>query len=325
MTPPSQCYFCSALVQAEKIGTHHDGTTEYFLYECPVCRVQYWEPFKNPGSAWCERDERYKGANLFPPLSPTWNHRQTLARLNPLVGKVFDVGCGTGNFLGWAQTRGWETAGLDFDRNAIKTARTVFRLAHVELGTLAEYISRHLQDKEKYDLVTFFDVFEHLDNHRPFLDGVKYLLKPGGFIALSLPNRLGSRWLQPYDLPPRHLTRWDKKSLADFLTRCGFSVTYLKNVPATYFFIVMKLRFRFQKYFSFNLVRTIEQKRAKTSPQTSSQAIKSYRSPIVMAVQLAATVKDLLIFGLPALLIWFYLSVRQKLSISLLVLAEKNR
>ena len=81
-------------------------------------------------------------------------------------------------------------------------------------------------------MVSFFEVLEHQDNPAGFLAQVRSLLKPGGYIALSVPNR--NRWqkgLDVTDLPPNHLTRWNPEGLTGFLLREGFEIVSLREEP----------------------------------------------------------------------------------------------
>jgi SAM-dependent methyltransferase len=241
----SHCPLCLQQAEIVRLDEHVDGSTTYTLYSCPACKGQFWDPLRTPGSEWYEHDERYAGANHNPPREPNWNHRKIISFLAPQHGKVLDVGCGTGNFLSWAKARGWEVHGIDFDRNAVAAATGTFGLPNIEVATLGEFVAQHASAASTFDLVTFFDVFEHIDNHIEFASQICNLLTPGGYAAMSMPYRGGARWLQPNDLPPRHLTRWDRKSLGDFWKRQGFTVEYVHRTPVNVYYIALKLKSRY--------------------------------------------------------------------------------
>jgi len=315
------CYFCGSSGQPREIEAYRDGGVEYVLRECSECGAQYWTPFKNPGAKWYEEDERYKNANNDSAGEPAWGHKKIISFLAPFRGRVFDIGCGTGNFLSWARRNGWDVAGIDFDSNAIHSAKTNFLLPNIELATLGDYVARHRN--EKFDLVTFFDVFEHIDNHIEFLEQVAHLLKPGGYIAMSMPYRRGSRWLQPNDLPPRHLSRWDEKSLKNFLEKNGFSAKYVKRIPAPLFYIVMKLRFKYGNMFSLGLVNKVRQSfdvgiKSGTSKKQTAPTLK------IKIIHNLAKIKDAAIFGIPALVIWLVLLFTPKRYTGLFVIARRK-
>ena len=324
----SKCYFCGLLEKPRDIGIHTDKGMDYVLHECPNCRAQFWTPFKNPGAQWYENDERYKNANIDPSEEPTWSHRKIISLLAPFKGRVFDIGCGTGNFLRWAKLNGWDVAGIDFDSNAINSARINFSLPNIELSALGDYVEKHKNEHLRYDLITFFDVFEHIDDHRDFLELIKSILSSNGYLAMSMPYRSGARWLQSNDLPPRHLTRWDEASLKNFLGREGFNVEYVKHIPASLYYIVMKLRSRYGSAFSFGLVNKVREKQSAISDTgknglTGRQA-EAGKNFMLRAIRFLAKIKDIVIFGIPALMIWLAMFFSQKRYTGLFVIARKT-
>lgn len=312
------CDFCESIDKTVRIGTHKDREIEYTLYECGECGVQFWLPMKNPGAEWYERDERYSGINKDPEIVANWSHRKAIDYLFPIVGTVLDIGCGTGNFLYYAKSKGWKVSGFDFDRQAVAAATNVFNLPHIEMNDLAGYASDHRN--ETFDLITFFDVFEHIDNHNNFIGTIRSMLNPGGHIAMSMPYRKGAMWLKPNDLPPRHLTRWDRKSIREYLARHGFETVYMARRTEGVRHVLLKLRFRYGKLFSFGLVNKVK------SAERKGGAIEigsSAERKIGFAKKIAR-LKDWAIFGLPALLIWLAMLSTSKRYISLFVVAKKK-
>lgn len=314
-----QCYFCGSLQKPRAIGTHADNGTEYSLYECLDCRVQYWTPFKNPGAEWYEKDERYSGRNLDPDIEPNWHQKKVIDFLRPFIGKLLDVGCGAGTFMHWAEKMGWDVHGIDFDRDAVRTAKEVFGLKNVESISLPEFGSGH--PDLKFDLITFFDVFEHLDDHREFLGRVSGALKQDGFIAMSMPYRRGAGWFNSGDLPPRHLTRWDRSTITNYLEKNGFRVVYIRRLSEGLSFIVNKLSRKYGKYTSFNVVRRFKNKMRKNGKiELGSNVEKN-----IHMVHNLARIKDRIVFGVPAFLIWLAMLFTSKRYITLFVIARKKQ
>lgn len=322
---PVECAVCKkheAYADTKVGATHIDSGTMYQSYRCSACGVIFWSPFKNPGGEWYEKDERYAGANRLPPLDPNWNHRKVISFLRNKVGggnrKVLDVGCGTGNFLAWAVKKGWKGWGIDFDNNAIRACKEVFGLENCELGDVVSYAEKN-RDK-KFSLVTFFDVVEHIDNHQEFFAAVRKLIEPGGHIAMSMPYGRGSRFFQPNDLPPRHLTRWNEDSLKFFLKSQGFSVEYCKRSAASVYFIALKLKHRFKIPVTLGLMKKMQEKEAKGGEKNTGKKYSlKYR---VFAV--AAKLKDLVLFGIPAVFVWLVYLPSRKRYIGLYAIAKKD-
>lgn len=313
------CPLCRQAANYKLLKSHFDSAAnqEYKLYECEKCKAWFWQPLKNPGAEWYEKDERYSGRNADPNLKPIWNYKKIIGFLKPLTGKVFDIGCGTGDFLAYAKTNGWEVSGLDFDAAAIKTAKEIFKLAEVEVAELKEYYDKNKE--KKFDLITFFDVFEHLDNQLEFIGLVKMLLRPGGYIALSLPYRKRADWLLAADAPPRHLTRWDRTAIKNFLERNGFKISYIVRRSEGLNPILMKLRFRYGRLFSFNLVGKYKNKKKHEGVKILADS-QTYLS--VRRLQILARIKDWLIFGLPALMIWLIMMPGHKRYLNLYIIAR---
>lgn len=310
------CPVCEGGVDQAVLAIHNDKDTEYKLRLCTVCGVQFWSPFSNPGSSWYEHDERYSSRNADPILKPNKKHRVTVAYFKGREGTVLDVGCGVGNFLAYAQEHGWCCWGIDFDHDAIAAGQRVFDLKNLEASDLSGFRQAH--PEAHFELLTFFDVLEHLDDHKDFFHGVKSLLLPEGHIALSVPYRHAWRWLIPADLPPRHLTRWDESSIVSALRHHGFEVRRIFRFPASIYYIALKLRFRYGRWSSIGLVSRVKKK----ADKSDSKAAKPHHGNAVGLAQSVAKVKDMLLFGLPALLIWIVLLPSNKRYSDLCVIAQ---
>ena len=301
---PRLCPLCNLGTRIVHLESHVDGSTRYELYECIDCAARFWEPMKNPGAHWYEHDPRYAGANANPPREPNWNHRKTVSYMSGKKGKVFDMGCGTGNFLSWARENGWDVYGIDFDGNAVATAKGIFGLPHIEQSGLSEALEHHPEYKGSFNLVTFFDVFEHIDNHAEFARQIASLVHSDGYIAMSMPCREGARWLQHNDLPPRHLTRWDERSLVTFWERHGFKSVYVYSMPTPFEVLLMKFRFKYGMRFSLGLVDRVKKTQARENNESGS-ANPKMRSPLrVRTAYFLARAKDIVLFGIPAGITW---------------------
>ena len=313
----SNCPICKNTNDNNSIESHHEDGHDYDLIECQKCGLRYWLPFKNPGADWYEHDERYSDRNADPILIPNVNHKKIISFLKNKKGKVLDIGCGVGTFLKHAQDNAWEAYGLDFDKDAISAAQDTFSLNNLEVCDLAEYYNKY--PDRKFELITFFDVIEHIDNHLEFFDVVKKLLAPRGYIAMSLPYRHGATWLKPHDLPPRHLTRWDRQTMKKFLHNQGFKVLYIGRRSEGVDYIVTKLRFKWGKKLSFNMVGKYKQKVASEDKTNVINNSKKVNNMLILA-----RIKDYVLFGLPALLIWLAMIPFKRRYITLYVIAQKN-
>ena len=137
--------------------------------------------------------------------------------------RLLDVGCATGFFMEAAADDGFEVRGVEFSSIAISLARPDIR-ERIVRGDVNELSSR---ETEKFDVVTAFDIIEHLQNPAKFLQELREILKPGAVLAISSPDTghflrylMRSKW--PMLQPLQHTVLFSRRSIRDLLERCGF-------------------------------------------------------------------------------------------------------
>lgn len=214
------------------LNLHINPQFGYSLYWCNNCDLIFTEPMKNPGREFYEDDFLpYRIGRILDNQQLRWPQKTFLQdRILP-YGNLLDVGCNTGLFISIAQNYGFRVTGIDFDQKAIKIAKTNFKLKNVYPVILEEFIPLV---KEKFDIISFFDVLEHLSRPRETFQQIKNILKIGGYIVLSIPNReRGVNTFTEMDLPPHHLTQWNENAIRYLLHNCGFEIVKLvKTVQA---------------------------------------------------------------------------------------------
>lgn len=146
-----------------------------------------------------------------------------IEKLTPGRGKLLDVGAATGTFLEAALRRGWQVSGIELSDYAAEKARQKnldVRTGSLEAITFAE---------ASFDVVTMWDVLEHVPNPAVTLKLVNNLLKPGGVVALNTPNAgsffaklMGKRW--HLIVPPEHLSYFNIGNLTRLLDKIGFGI-----------------------------------------------------------------------------------------------------
>lgn len=222
-----KCPVCDAEMQDPLRAAPAGG---YALCDCPACGVGFAAPMRAADGDWYAASPLYLQAKLLH-LPLGWHHGRFLQWAGAGAGRrLFDVGCGTGGFLDAARARGFTPFGIDFDADNVARARERHGLREVEALSLAEHATRH--PERRFDVVTLFEVIEHVEDPVAFLGEVRRLLLPGGFVALSTPNReRGVDPLREGDLPPNHLTRWRPRALEALLARSGFTLELLEVKP----------------------------------------------------------------------------------------------
>ncbi|MBI2761646.1 MAG: class I SAM-dependent methyltransferase [Chloroflexi bacterium] len=184
---------------------------------------------------WYEQSPIYhgrRGLSLpLPVYQLDWRYRTLLSlKLRP-GGRLLDVGCGTGNLVRLARKRGYRVAGTDYDREAVAVARKSFALHDVHALSIEETVAHDWQGP--FDVITLFDVLEHLAEPRQAIESLSGLLAPGGFLACTVPS--AQRWPGWFDSvvdsPPHHLTLWTRPGLASCIAAAGLAVRGIKRSP----------------------------------------------------------------------------------------------
>lgn len=207
------------------------------LVQCKQCNLVYVSPRPDPQELYALYGETYfnneqsgvVGYTNY--LKDETNIRKTFARrlkgLEQFVknGKLLDVGCAAGFFLDEAHKRGWQVQGLDVSSFAVDYAAKRFGY-DVRQGSLTE----HQYPAGNYDLVTLWDVIEHVPDPQAYISRAAELLRSGGVLALatpdvdSFPARLtGKRWVG-YKLSEEHVYYFSIRTLRRMLEEMGLEV-----------------------------------------------------------------------------------------------------
>lgn len=142
---------------------------------------------------------------------------------------ILDVGCGDGHFLVEAQKRGWQVYGTEFTKESADIARK--KGIHMRQGSLNAKNFKNIQ----FDVITSFEVIEHINNPLEEMKEVSSLLKKGGLFYVTTPNFnalerrfLGERY--PIIAYPEHLIYFTPKTISRLMSKVGLSK---KNILTT--------------------------------------------------------------------------------------------
>jgi SAM-dependent methyltransferase len=200
--------------------------------ECEACHTQYWFPVEHAGKHFYETSETYNIVKR----NPAWYHRQFLNHPPLAQGRLLDVGCGQGEFLTAAKEKGFDVYGIDIAPRNIEFIKTRRDIQTVVCGKIED----NIEALGKFDVVTLFEVLEHVESPATLLESIKKLLNPGGYFIMSTPNRkrFGGA-SESWDFPPNHLFRWDGASLSMLIERAGYRVEKIKEQVVGRDYIIM--------------------------------------------------------------------------------------
>ena len=117
------------------------------------------------------------------------NHNNSHTLMVELVGgskRVLDVGCATGYLAQALVERGCTVSGLEFDTEAAEEARP--HLERLVVGDLEEIDLAEAFGDDRFDVIVFGDVLEHLREPLPVLRSARKLLADRGSVVASIPN-----------------------------------------------------------------------------------------------------------------------------------------
>lgn len=197
-----------------------------------------------------ELEKHYEGYSRNDYLSPV-----TIKRYNELLdyfeqfrktGKLIDVGCGIGYFLEEAKKRGWEVYGTEYTEEAIQICEG--KGITMKKGKLnpADF------EAESFDIITNFEVIEHINNPQEEIQNFNQILRKGGLVYITTPN-------------------WN--ALLRYRLKAAYNVIVYPEHLSYYTPRTIKLLFKSKGFKSLKVLTTgISITRLKTSKGTSDQA-----------------------------------------------------
>jgi len=156
------------------------------------------------------------------------------------IGKVLDVGCGEGNFGALVKkTYNCEVWGIEPVTEQADRARKKLDKVY------NAFLDNNLKIDNRFDVITFNDVLEHMPDPWSVLSACKSLLNPNGVVIASIPNILyfhdffnmylsrDWKYEEAGIFDKTHLRFFTKKSMARMFNECGFDVIRQEGIRPT--------------------------------------------------------------------------------------------
>jgi len=173
-------------------------------------------------------------------------HLALVSAFCPTPGRLLDIGCASGTFVCLAQEAGWQATGLDPSRWMVERGRARCPAATFVASTLEEVSFQG----SSFDVVTLWDVLEHVPSPQQTLQRVRSWLAPSGSLFLSVPNAgsvvarlMRSRWVL---LLREHLWYFSPQTVSLLLAQSGFEVVQTRSKLVQ--FSVANILRRFAQY-----------------------------------------------------------------------------
>jgi SAM-dependent methyltransferase len=176
------------------------------------------------------------------------NQVQDLQISTEVVLKGLDIGCGHGILQRQIEDlSAWSVDGVDLNEDALSLntsgrGRTFLYDIH----------DRHPELAECYDFLILFDILEHIENTRLFLESALYHLKPNGWLFINVPAL--NIFFSDFDRIMGHIRRYDEKMIHAEL---DFENLQIKDI----------------RYWGFSMLPFLIYRRLSTSPNASSREV----------------------------------------------------
>ena len=143
-------------------------------------------------------------------------------------GKLFDLGVGWGHFLHTGRLLGYEVAGIEMAKMPFSYAKDYLKLP-VECIDFFDYTPQ----SSYYDLVTMWDVLEHIDNCDEAVGKCAFMMKSGGYIVIQVPqidSYLAKKQKEEWQaMGLDHVNYFSKETITRLLESKGLQIVEIKS------------------------------------------------------------------------------------------------
>lgn len=203
----------------------------YAIIRCSACGLGITDPFPNSEEMSRINTENYDIKQRIDTYLSRQDYFENRYRFQLLdikevmpIGRLLDIGCNIGLFLKVAETEGYSVTGIEVNKDCAAFARKEFNL-----NVHSEFLEDVRFPEGSFEVVTLFDVLEHVPEPRLLLAEIRRILAPNGVLMVQMPNLdsfmariTGSNW--QWLTPPDHLYHFTPGTLRRILQESGFSI-----------------------------------------------------------------------------------------------------
>ena len=174
------------------------------LLVCRDCGLSFYNPQAIGDGGFYNELQQYPGYYM-----KEKSEFEAAAKWIKPTDSLLEIGSGSGNFAHMIKCKSY--TGLEFSEQAIEEAKK--KGIEVRMEDLAIHAQ---SNPEKYDIVCFFQVLEHVEHPAAFLQNALKCLKKGGKLILAVPaeDSFISGAVNFYlNMPPHHASRWTDDAL----------------------------------------------------------------------------------------------------------------
>lgn len=219
-----KCNLCKSSYSDTELWAKKDGIN---IVKCKNCGLVYSNPRLNKEALDRYYSEQYfKEGNYKEDKLREASYKTEIKEIISIIGdkgKFLDVGAAYGKFLSLLPDT-FEKYGLEYSKDAVKAGVKMFKV-NLKHGTLPE-----TDFNEKFDIVHFRGVLEHLPDPNANIKKAYEILKDNGWLILNIvPNidgPVGRRFKEKFRLvfPQEHIYYFSPKTLTKMLEKNGFEI-----------------------------------------------------------------------------------------------------
>jgi 2-polyprenyl-3-methyl-5-hydroxy-6-metoxy-1,4-benzoquinol methylase len=230
----SAAHFCPRSRNADRNRRLHDcirrlwGREECFILRCCECGFAFGYPFVGGDEEFYSILHEQKGY-------PAWRWDFDFAIQHALSafrsGRILDVGAGVGNFL--------KSVGPAWHSFAVEASESNRQeLTEAGIHVFDDLSTAELTQTNSIEIITLFQVLEHIAEFKLVLAQCRRLLCPRGLLVITVPD--GDAMIRQEcltgcaDMPPNHVNKFTPASLSLALVEAGFSPSPAYNEPSSW-------------------------------------------------------------------------------------------
>jgi len=208
----------------------------YHIMKCPACGFGVLDPYPTISEAATIYHEGYFDDKKSPDFIKDAERKFKYVDAHiPRNARILDFGCGVGDFIGVAKSKGHELIGYDVSVFALRVVEVAYGIP-----TLLPPLSKQSIEPHSLDAIVAFDVIEHLPDFKETLATFNYWLKDPtpakteGRVFMTMPNidswdtKLMGKYSYGYKKIPQHINYFSPKSISRVAHEAGFDVEEIK-------------------------------------------------------------------------------------------------
>lgn len=178
-------------------------------YRCPWCKLIFLSPIPDDLGKYYP-DDYYRIPSSIEDLAKAAEselYKIEIVKRFASGGRLLEIGPAYGSFVYLAKRAGFDAEAIERDSNCCRFIYETMRVKVIQ----GDDVSEALEGMEEYDVITLWQVIEHLADPWKTLEAISKKLKPGGIVVIATPNPKAFQFcllrrFWPHVDAPRHLS-----------------------------------------------------------------------------------------------------------------------